>query len=125
MKLRTDLRIAVAYTAICTAMALFISTYAIGADKPAPGQKLFEAKCAQCHGKDAKGNPKMEKLLKLDPSTLNLTKADAVSMTSDAIVAQITNGKKKMPGYKGKLTADQIQDIAAYLKGIQGEKAEQ
>ncbi len=122
--MKQTLRFGIGYGVILAALFLFVSTYAIGGDEPVSGKKLFDAKCAQCHGKDAKGNPKMAKLLKVEPTALDLTKAEAVSMTSDAVVTQITNGKKKMPGYKGKMTDDQIQAVATYLKGIQKKKEE-
>jgi mono/diheme cytochrome c family protein len=38
---------------------------------------------------------------------------------SDAdLNAAITKGKGKMPGYEGKLTADQIQDLVKYIRSL-------
>jgi len=42
------------------------------------GKAVYDAKCAGCHGKDAKGNPGMAKMFKVDPSALNLT-SDEIS----------------------------------------------
>lgn len=101
-------------------LAFFLATFAFGADSvPQPGQKIFQAKCAQCHGKDAKGLPNMAKVLKVDPVNIDLTRADAVKLTDEEIVTTITNGKSKMPKFKGKLTAEQVQQIEKYLRSLQ------
>lgn len=74
----------------------------------ADGAALFNANCAQCHpgGKNLVNPAKT--LKKAD-----LEKYDMYS--SDAIVAQITNGQGAMPAFGKKLKAEQIQDIAAYV----------
>ena len=102
------------------ALALFGFVKAFAADTTVdPGKKIFEGKCAQCHGKDAKGVAKMAKVLKVDPVNIDLTRPEAVTMTSDDLEAIVTNGKNKMGKYKGKLTADQIKEVVAYLKTLQ------
>lgn len=110
----------IAFLTVLLALCSFVEVFA---DTPTPGQKLFEGKCAQCHGKDAKGVAKMAKLFKLDPSKLDLTQGEAVTLTSDDITNTVTNGKNKMPKFKGKLTDDQIASVAKYLKSIQGSAA--
>jgi mono/diheme cytochrome c family protein len=88
-------------------------------DDLAPGKKLFETKCAQCHGKDAKGVPNLYKVMKLDPSLLDLTRADAVKMTDEKTTATVMNGNKKMPKFKAKLTGDEIKSVVRYLRTLQ------
>jgi cytochrome c6 len=42
-----------------------------------------------------------------------------VQSQSDAQLTDIvTNGKNKMPAYKGKLTDDQIKGLVAYIRGL-------
>jgi cytochrome c6 len=35
--------------------------------------------------------------------------------SSEAIIAQVTNGKNAMPAFKGRLKPAQIEDVAAYV----------
>ncbi len=117
---KQTLRVLAGEAIIGGALALFLASFALAADSlPQPGQKIFLAKCAQCHGKDGKGLPNMAKVLKVDPAMINLTQNAAVTMTDDQIAATVTNGDKKMPKFKGKLTADQIQQTIKYLRTFQ------
>jgi len=120
-KMRKHLREIIGFFAIFLSLFGFVTAFALADDAAAlTGQKLFEAKCAQCHGKDAKGAAKMVKVLKVDPSAVNLTAGAAVTATSDELVLTVTNGKKKMPKFKGKLTAEQIKSVVEYVKSLQG-----
>lgn len=85
--------------------AVAILPMAAFADATPDGASLFKSKCAACHGADA------------------AKKLDGVKTMSEADVAKvIANGKDakpmKMPAYTGKLTNDEINAIAKYLKGI-------
>ncbi|HEY9597497.1 MAG TPA: c-type cytochrome [Cyanophyceae cyanobacterium] len=72
------------------------------------GAKVFSANCAACHvgGRNvimADKTLKKEALTKYDMNSLN------------AIVTQVTNGKNAMPAFKGRLTDQQIEDVATYV----------
>ena len=45
---------------------------------------------------------------------------DQVKPTYDKIVTQVTNGGGAMPPFKGTLTTQQIQDVAAYISSVAG-----
>jgi cytochrome c6 len=74
----------------------------------AAGGKVFAANCASCHlgGKNLVNPAKTLKLADLQKYEMNST---------TAIVTQVTNGKAAMPSFKGRLTADQIADVAAFV----------
>ena len=75
------------------------------------GADTFKAKCAMCHGPDGKKeNPAL--------GTKALTGPDVQKMSVAELTAAITNGKGKMPAYKGKLTDDQIKAVAEYVKTL-------
>lgn len=75
---------------------------------PSLGSKVFNANCAACH--IGGGNVvQAQKTLKLE--ALQKYGMDSI----DAIVAQVTGGKNAMPAFKGKLKADQINDVAEYV----------
>lgn len=105
---------------ILPAAALIFSSGISQAADPAAGRKLFEAKCASCHGKDAKGNAAMAKMFKAEPAALNLIDEDTLKKT-DADLSDVTDkGRGKMPSYKGKLKPEEISDVLAYLRTLGG-----
>jgi len=70
---------------------------------------LFASKCAACHGKDGKGTAVGQKMGAKDITALKGSEAE--------LVKDISNGKGKMPAYKDKLSADEIQALAKFVKG--------
>lgn len=82
------------------------------AGSAAEGQKVFQEKCAMCHGADGTGNTAVGK--SLNAADLH---SDAVQkMTDAAISTQIESGKGNMPPFKGQLDKDQISDLIAYVR---------
>lgn len=91
---------------LCLTTFSFISP-AFAADA-ANGKQIFSANCAACHagGKNVVNPAK----------TLSKADLDGNSMASaEAIIKQVTGGKNAMPAFGGRLTADQIADVAAYV----------
>jgi len=75
----------------------------------------WKAKCAACHAADGSGNTTMGKKLKL----MDYTSADAqAKFTDEEAIKTITDGKKPMPAYKDKLSADEIKALAAYIRTL-------
>ena len=70
-------------------------------------RELYQTRCALCHGADgtpkpiAKGAPTFS-----DPDW---------APSAQAIVTVLTEGKARMPKFKGRLTAAEMQALAAYL----------
>ncbi len=89
-------------------LALAIPTIATA---QAPGQDTYKAKCAMCHGADGSASSGMGKSMGLKP----LGSAEVQKMSDADMAALITNGKGKMPAFKGKLTDAQITDVAKYV----------
>ena len=124
--MKNHLREFLGFLGIFLSLGLFLASFAFAAPakdeaaSPPDGKKLFEGKCTQCHGKDAKGVAKMAKVLKVDPVNVDLTRADAVTLTDQDAAKTISDGKKKMPSFKAKLSADQIKAVIQYLRTIQG-----
>jgi cytochrome c6 len=78
------------------------------------GKSLFTSKCALCHGADASGNTAIGKNLKIK----NLHSPEVQGMSDADLKTVITNGKNKMPAFKGKLTAAQIDQAVAYIREL-------
>jgi cytochrome c6 len=87
---------------------------AFSAAARADGAGDFKAKCAMCHGADGSGSTATGKALKVR----DLGSADVQGQTDAELTAIITDGKNKMPAYKGKLTDDQIKGLVAYVRGL-------
>ena len=93
-----------------TIFVLLIAASAIADD----GAATFKSKCAMCHGPDGSGNTTMGKSLKLRP----LGSADVQKQTDKDLAAIITNGKGKMPAYKGKLSDAEIAAQVAFIRTL-------
>jgi cytochrome c6 len=92
-------------------IALFAFSFtrpALADGDAASGAKVFSANCAACH---AGGNNVV-----MSEKTLKKEALGKFGMNSaEAIIKQVTNGKNAMPSFKGRLSDQQIQDVAAYV----------
>jgi len=78
------------------------------------GESLFKSKCAMCHGADAKGETPMGKALKIPD-----LHSEAVQKLGEAGLQQvITKGKNKMPAYEDKLSKEQIEKLADFVREL-------
>ena len=97
------------------AIALGLAVSAIGPAAFADGAKTYTAKCANCHGKDGKGDTAMGK--KKGAKDLGASKASL-----DEIVKIVTDGKNNAegkvasPAFKDKLQPDEIKAVSEYVK---------
>jgi cbb3-type cytochrome c oxidase subunit III len=80
-----------------------------GAALAADGSAIYAAKCVACHGKDGKGTAVGQKMGAHDLTALKEGETE--------IVATITNGDGKMPAFKQKLSTEEIQAVAKFVKG--------
>jgi len=79
------------------------------------GEATYKAKCAMCHGADGAGNTPMGKNMKLR----SLKSPEDVKAADAELFKQTKDGVGKMPGYGGRLTDAQIQDVVAYIRTLQ------
>ena len=76
-------------------------------------QDLYKSKCQGCHGADGKATAIGKKLGARDfqdPDVAKMSESDLLTITTD--------GKNKMPAYKGKLTEQQIDALVKYIKEL-------
>ncbi|MEA5624026.1 cytochrome c6 PetJ [Nostoc sp. UHCC 0251] len=96
------------------AIAIFILTFispALAAEA-SNGAKIFEANCASCH--IGGGNILIsQKTLKKEALSKYLENYNSDSI--EAIIHQVQNGKNAMPAFKGKLSPEEILEVAAYV----------
>jgi cytochrome c6 len=94
-------------------VALMAATTAASAFGQA-GADTYKAKCQSCHGAQGTPNPGIAKAMGVkpanDPSVTSISEAD--------MIADTTNGKNKMPAFKGKLTDEQIKASVDYFRSL-------
>ncbi|MGH9773648.1 MAG: c-type cytochrome [Candidatus Acidiferrales bacterium] len=99
-------------TAVMVAVfSLFGTSLARAQDKSAD---IYKSKCAACHAPDGSGSTPVGRALKT-----HAFGSPEVQKESDAdLIAVITKGRNKMPSYQGKLSADEIKQLVAYIRGL-------
>ncbi len=80
-------------------------------DDPGSPRTLYVQNCARCHGSNGKAQTALGKRLEADDLT-------ASTASTSKIIRVVTSGKGKMPGFRRKLNAAQISQIAAYVKSL-------
>ncbi|HET7207027.1 MAG TPA: cytochrome c [Terriglobales bacterium] len=98
-------------TVVILAFAFVFAGASFAADS---GADLFKSKCAMCHGPDGKGETAMGKKFGLK----DLGSADVQGKSDADLNGIITNGKDKMPAYKGKLTSEQIDEVVKFIRTL-------
>jgi len=101
----------VKYAFMLLAVSALTAT-AVRADTP--GQKTYQAKCAGCHGADGKGQTGAGKAL----GAHDFTSPEIQKMSDEDLTKIIADGKNKMPPYGKSLSASEIKDLVAYIRGF-------
>src|SRR4051812_45537575 len=90
-------------------MFAFVSLPLLAGTDAAP---IYKAKCAMCHGPDGKGETPTGKKM----AVRDLGSAEVQKMSDAELVKIISDGEKKMPAYKSKLSADEIAALAGFMR---------
>ena len=97
-----------------TTIFALLLTAALPLAAAADDAAVYKAKCATCHGVDGKGQTPMGKKFALralgSPEVQKQTDAQLIAITSD--------GKGKMPAYKGKLSDAEIKGLVAHMRSL-------
>ncbi len=75
---------------------------------------LYKSKCAMCHGPDGGGDTPTGKAMKVR----DLRSEDVQKQSDAELTGIITNGKNKMPAYKGKLDDGQIKQLVGFIRDL-------
>lgn len=86
------------------AVSALLASPAFAGDAP-DGANIFKKKCSMCHKVDAK---------KMGPAV------KAMNTDAEVLRSVISDGRKMMPKFSGKLSAEEIDAVVAYLKEQQG-----
>jgi cytochrome c6 len=78
------------------------------------GEATYKAKCQSCHGAQGVPNPGIAKMMGVKPATDPSVK----SLSEAQMITDTTNGKAKMPAFKGKLTDAEIKASVDYFRAF-------
>lgn len=76
------------------------------------GAATYKARCQMCHGMEGTPNPGIAKAMGVKSAKDPAVKG----MSETQMIEETTNGKGKMPAFKGKLTEGQIKDAVTYFR---------
>jgi cytochrome c6 len=103
-------RVVVVLTCLALLLAVVPRMAAAGPD----GAAIYKAKCAMCHGPDGAGQTPTGKSMKVG----DLRSPDVQKMSDKDLTAIITDGKGKMPAYKGKVTEAEISALVELVRKL-------
>ena len=99
---------------VVMALCCLIAAPAAFAGGGPDGAAIYKSKCAMCHGPDGAGQTTMGKNMKLR----DLRAADVQKQTDAELMKWIADGKGKMPAYKAKLSAAEIDALVGFIRSI-------
>jgi len=81
---------------------------------PADGSALYASKCVICHGRNGAGTPALRAKGQPDLSSSEWHK----SHSDEQIASRIRDGKGKMPGFKNKLSEDDVRALVKQVRTL-------
>jgi cytochrome c6 len=90
------------------------TTHSVTLSKSADGPGLYASKCVICHGKNGAGTAALRAKGQPDLSAPEWQKTHS----DDQIAARIREGKGKMPGFKNKLSDDDINSLVRQVRTL-------
>ena len=95
-------------------VALFAAATMTAGFAQAPGADTYKAKCQSCHGAQGMPNPGIAKAMGVKPAN----DPSVTSIGEAQMIADTTNGKGKMPAFKGKLSDVEIKSSVEYFRSL-------
>ena len=78
------------------------------------GEATYKAKCQMCHGAKGAADTPTAKMLKVLP----LSSPEMKKLTEANMIKATTDGKGKMPAFKGKLSDAQVKEAVVYFRAL-------
>lgn len=101
-------------TLVAIMLGLQTAPRAVAGSAVVDAAATYKAKCATCHGADGSGNTAVGKGLKCR----DLRSAEVQGQSDAQLLAIITKGKSKMPGFEKTLGADTCKSLVAYVRSL-------
>jgi cytochrome c6 len=94
---------------------LAIALLSLASVTRAQSTDVYTAKCQMCHGATGMGDTPAGKAMKAHP----FNSPDVISRSDADLLAEIKNGKAKMPAFSGKLTDAEMTALVAHIRKLQ------
>jgi len=78
------------------------------------GAATYKAKCQACHGASGTPSPGMAKMMGIQAAS----SPEMKKLSEAQMIKAVTDGKAKMPAFKGKLSDAQIKDVVVYFRTL-------
>ena len=101
-------------TRMSSALAAIILLSGVVGFAQTSGEATYKAKCQSCHGAQGVPNPGIAKAMGVKPASDPSVK----SLSEAQMVIDTTNGKGKMPAFKGKLSDAEIKASVDYFRTL-------
>ena len=101
-----------------TTLLFLVATVAQANASDSVAATLYKAKCAACHAADGSGNTAAGKKLDIK----DFRTPTVMKESDEELLGIIVKGQKRMPSYKGKLSADQLKSLVAYVRELGKQK---
>ncbi len=92
---------------VCLMMLIIISPSLAFANNVFNGKDVYSKECVSCHGHNGAGEM---------PGVPNFTESNILFKMNRELINVVNDGIGIMPGYRGLLTDEEIQDVVAYLR---------
>jgi len=102
-------------TVIVSLFAFLVVASTARAADLAAAKKVYDNRCAKCHGLTGKGDGPKAKTLKKKPRDYTNT-VEMAKLTDAKLKEEILDGKKPMPAFKGKIDDKMVEDLVAYVR---------
>jgi cytochrome c6 len=90
------------------------SLWAKAQDDGSTPATVYKSKCAVCHAADGSGGGTVGKQLNV-PS---FRSREVQGQTNEQLGLVISDGRGKMPGYRGKISDDQVKQLVTYVREL-------
>jgi len=77
-------------------------------------EATYKAKCQMCHGAAGAADTPTAKMMKVKP----VSDPDVKKLSVAEMITATTDGKGKMPAFKGKLSDAEIKDVVTYFHSL-------
>lgn len=85
---------------------------------PVLGKEVYLERCAACHGRKGEGDGLLADVMQIKPT--DHTNSEVMNKFSNTrlieVITQGTSGKSLMPGWGGRLTEEEIEGVASYIR---------
>lgn len=107
---------------IISAMTVALAAGAVAEEQvQRTAEDIYMKMCKKCHGENGEGSAKATEKLCKGYTVEQLSFAAIKGKTDEEVLAILADGLGKMPGYRDRLTDEELDEVLAYCRKLAGE----